>query len=411
MEKDTSIAFKNLTALGLVQITNYVLPLLTLPYLTRVLGIENFGLFSFGLAILLYFVIIPDFGFNITTTRKISQAKENHSLLNVIITNTLVAKTFLLLIAFAILIILIVLIPFFEQQQQLFLLGFSIVFAQTYFPMWFFQGIEKLKFITLLNLFSRITLTVLIFFFIKKPEDYVYVIPTYAAGMFVSSVAGIWLMFSKFNVRLKFNQWRESITEVEEGFPMFISSLATTTYNNVGILLMGTFTSPLHAGYYAVADKVLHIFRQLMVVIGQALYPTFYRVQEQGKEKLKILVRKISIPLFIFTAICCLIMFLFPSLIVIVLTGEDLEEIKRLIQFASLLPLIMLANAMFNQILLAYNEIRISMFIVLIYSIISFLIGLVAVQFYGSIGMLITLIIIELCMLCTYLLIVKKSAN
>lgn len=408
MEKNTTIAFKNLTALGLVQITNYVLPLLTLPYLTRVLGIEKFGLFNFGFAILLYLVIIPDFGFNITSSRKITTVKANQNLLNVSVTNTLLAKTILLLIAFGILLILWVLFPIFKQEQKLFFFGFSIVIAQTYFPMWFFQGIEQLKFIALLNLISRITLTALIFIIIQKPEDYVYVIPIYAIGMLVSAAAGLWLMFFNFNVRLTFKQWKNIFTEIKDGLPIFISSLATTTYSNVGILLMGTFGTQLQSGYYAVADKVLLVFRQLMVVVAQALYPTFYRMREQGKEKLRSILKDVSIPLFAITTVGCLIMFLFPSFIVIVLTGDAIEEITSLIQFASVIPLIMLTNTLANQLLLANNKTKISMMIILVFAFICAALGLINVYFFGSKGMILAFLLTEIFMFGSYILIIKK---
>jgi len=161
--------FKNIIALGSVQLTNYLLPLITLPYIIRIVGIEKFGIVSLVQSVMLYLLIIVDYGFNYTATLEILRNKDNAIALNRIVSGTMATKFLLLFLSFASLIILHISVTRFNEDGLLFLLGFSLVIGQAFFPMWFFQGIEKLKYITWFNLISRCTLTVLIFMFIQTP--------------------------------------------------------------------------------------------------------------------------------------------------------------------------------------------------------------------------------------------------
>ena len=409
MGNDVKSAFKNLTALGLVQVTNYLLPLLTIPYLIRVLGVENFGLISFAQAVLLYMVIVPDYGFNLTTTKQIAINRDNQSLLNSIISTTLVTKTFLLALSFLILVILLYSLPIFRHHQILLIYGFSIVMGQTYFPIWFFQGIERLKFITFLNLFSRLLFTLLVILIVKRPSDYVFVIPVYALGLVTSSIIGLMIMIFKFNFRFSFPRLNEVASDLKVGLPIFISSLANNTSINAGILLTGLFTTQTIVGYYAIADKVLLIFRQFMVVTAQALYPTLCRLRERDEQKIWRLIKSVSLPLLAGMGLATCFLFLLPSTITEILSGESIKTVSDVIRIFSPLPVIMLIGMVLNQILLAYEFKKESMFVSLFSAVLVIVLNIFTIKMFGVTGLATGVVIIESIAVLGYFYLCRNS--
>jgi PST family polysaccharide transporter len=372
--------FKNLIALGSVQLTNYLLPLATLPYLIRVVGIENFGMVSLVQSVMLYLLLIADYGFNFTTTMEISVHKENSNAINHIVSGTMATKFLLLLLSFISLLILQIFITRFHSHGVLFLFGFSIVIGQAFFPMWFFQGVEKLKYIAWLNLISRCILTALIFIFINEPSDYIYILPIYGFGNLVATLIGLMVMILKFNVKLQFPQWIDVKVHLKKGWPVFISSIANNTYVNSGIVILSFFASDLVVGFYSVADKILLIFRQMMVVVAQAVYPAICRLMGD-RDKLLEMIKGIFIPFFVGIAVSCLFILIFPSFVTMVLTGKRTIEIVVLLRLLSLAPIIMVMGVPFNQLLMATDHRKESMRVYLMTAFFSIMANVILAEF------------------------------
>ena len=147
------VFIKNFLSLAAVQGVNYLLPLMTLPYLVRVLGVDNFGIFSFATAIVAFFAVITDYGFNFSATREISVNKFNKTEITKIYSSVMTLKIILMLLSFLILCIMVFFIPKFNDNLLIYLLCYGVVLGQVLFPVWFFQGMEQMQFITVVNVF------------------------------------------------------------------------------------------------------------------------------------------------------------------------------------------------------------------------------------------------------------------
>ena len=118
------VFIKNFLSLAAVQGVNYLLPLMTLPYLVRVLGVDNFGIFSFATAIVAFFAVITDYGFNFSATREISVNKFNKREITKIYSSVMTLKIILMLLSFLILCIMVFFIPKFNDNLLIYLLCF-----------------------------------------------------------------------------------------------------------------------------------------------------------------------------------------------------------------------------------------------------------------------------------------------
>ena len=141
----------NFISLSFLQIANFILPLLTIPYLVRTLGMENYGMLAFATSIIMYFQVVSEYGFNLTATREVSVYRDNKEKIEEIYSAVTSSKVLLGIISFIMLTISMFFIERFAEEYLIIYLTFGIVIGQIFFPIWFFQGIEKMQFITFLN--------------------------------------------------------------------------------------------------------------------------------------------------------------------------------------------------------------------------------------------------------------------
>ena len=139
------VLFKNFVALTSLQGINLILPFITLPYLTRVLGVSNYGVVVMVVSIMNLLFVICDYGFNLSSTKEISLHRNDKSKINDIFNSVFSIKFFLLGLSFLIIVILTNSVSVIELNKGAYLMGFGIVIGQSLTPIWLFQGMEKMK--------------------------------------------------------------------------------------------------------------------------------------------------------------------------------------------------------------------------------------------------------------------------
>ena len=156
--KEKRTLIENFFSLYFLQLASYVLPLITLPYLVRVLGPEKFGLIAFAQAFIQYFMLLTDFGFNLSATREISIHREDKNKISRIFVSVFIVKLLLLLIAAIIIAIIVNSFDKFSSDKIVFYLTSLSIIGWVMFPQWFFQGIENMKFVTLFNISAKLVI-------------------------------------------------------------------------------------------------------------------------------------------------------------------------------------------------------------------------------------------------------------
>jgi len=284
--------FSNFLSLSFLQAANYILPLITLPYLVRVLGPEKFGLISFAQAFTAYFQIITDYGFNLSATREISINRENKEKVSEIFSSVMFIKFGLLFVSLVLMSVILFSFNKFRQDWLIYYLTFGMVLGQTLFPVWFFQGMERMKYITFLNIVAKLIFTFAIFVFVKHESNYLYVPLLNSIGFIIAGILSLWIIFKNFEIDFKISGLEEIKYHLKEGWYIFISTISGNLYGQGNILILGLFSSNEVIGYYAAAQKIVIALISLFQVISQSIFP-YLVILKENIHKFKIFFIKI----------------------------------------------------------------------------------------------------------------------
>ncbi|MEA1989306.1 MAG: oligosaccharide flippase family protein [Pseudomonadota bacterium] len=267
----------------------FLIPLITLPYLVRTIGIENFGLVNFALSLGLFFGAIIQFGFGITATREIARNRDNKEKLEQIYSATLTASILLAFVS-AILFTLIVLsFDKFNSYLNLYLFTLAFIVFQSLFPIWFFQGMENMKYITFLSLGTNAMFLISLFAFVKQEEDFILVPLLNAIAAFITFIIAITLIKKKFKVNFTRPKIREIKSIYQNGHHAFVSQLAPNLYNNSAVFLLGLFTNNTLVGLYTAATKVIDAVISFAYILSNTFLPYLSRNLQKHKVFQKIM--------------------------------------------------------------------------------------------------------------------------
>jgi len=264
---------ENFFSLAVLQGVTYILPLLTVPYLMRVLGAEKFGLVAFAQAFIQYFVIITDYGFDLSATREISINRNNDKAIQETVSSVFIIKIILMFVSLSVLCTVIFLVPQFRTEWPIYIFTFGIVLGNIMFPTWFFQGMENMKYITVLNIIAKGIFTILIFIIVKTSEDYIYVPGITSLGWIIAGLISIWFMVYKFEIRPCLPPKSAILDRFRESTQFFLSRVSVSIYTSSNAFVLGLFTSNQMVGYYSAAEKLYSALRSLYQPLNNVLYP------------------------------------------------------------------------------------------------------------------------------------------
>lgn len=276
-DKDEKALFANFSYLMLLRISGYLFPLITIPYLARVIGVDGFGKIAFAAAVVLWFKTITDWGFNYTATRDVAKNRENKELVSFIFTNVLWAKFLLMLISLFIFYILINTIPVLEKNKTILLLTFFTILGEVIFPEWLFQAMEKMKYITIFNLVARLIFTLLVFIFITKPEDYILNPVFTGLGSVICGAVSLYIIIFKWNISLRKPSLKYIFSTIKKSTNVFINNVMPNLYYGFSTILVGYFIGTNANGILDAGRRFITIALSFTNVLSRAFYPFLAR--------------------------------------------------------------------------------------------------------------------------------------
>ena len=253
--------------------TNYLVPILVIPLLLSRVGLESYGMIVLAQGIMNFAVAIADFGFNLTGTRLISLARGDLVLERSVTQKILVIKVLLLLVTFVGLTFLVKIVSPWQPYENLILISYFIVIGNVLMPVWYFQGVQKMKWLALLNFLSRIFYLGAVLFFIESSDDLIWVNFYNGLGWCMASFFGWLVLF----IKMKFRFDKHSLNTIyafwHQNVPIFLSEGVTTFYRNIGVVIAGFFLSAPLMGIFVIIDRIMMLIANSYTLVYRAIFP------------------------------------------------------------------------------------------------------------------------------------------
>lgn len=377
----------NFLYLSLLRGLSFLFPLITLPYLARVIGADKFGAIAFVASIMVIVETITDWGFNYTATRDVAKNRENLTEVSVIYSEVLYAKIFLTAICFVILLIVVITQPSIAPYKTLLILTFLYIPGSILFPQWLFQAFERMRYITILTLVSKCIFTGLVFVVIQKKSDYLYEPLLTACGFFVSGLISQLIIYKSFGIRLSRININGIFQRLKGSTDMFISLLLPNLYTNFSTIILKVYCGDIATGIYNGGQKFQGIIDNLTQILSRTFFPFLARHRE--KHHIYVMISgTIAI-------IASVTMFLGAEIFVSVFLTDEFRNAVSVIKIFSITPVFLfLMNTYGTNYLVIIGKENILRNIIITVSILGFILTLWITPTYSYIGVALTVTIV-----------------
>ena len=319
---------KNVIMLYVMNITQLILPLVTLPYLARVFSLNTYGVVSYTKNVMIYVNMLIEFGYLLSGTKEIVDAKESKDKISMIIGKITISK---LILSIAGLFVICIMILSIKMLRAYPLFTFLMVIPQILSIFLFdylFRGLEQMQIITTRFLIMRGISTILTFFVVKNDSDMIYIPILDILG---TLVAVVWVKREITKLGFRIN-WRVPISDVffslRESFTYFISNIASTAFVAFNTIVVGIVLGSKQVAFWTMLMSLVVGVQGLYSPISDGIYPHMIKTKS---------IRLFRNVLLIFTPLLiigCLITFFFAKTIVLIIGGTKYVEMYNLLQEA-----------------------------------------------------------------------------
>lgn len=318
--------------LYLMTISVQLLNVLTIPYLTRVLGPSMYGRIGLAQGYMAYVQIVLDFGFILSATQIISENRTDKCLIANVITSVSAVKVILLIVV-AIIFGILFFLGFFDSKNAMIIFIYLIAYLMNaLLPDYFYRGIEDMKITSIRTVAIRVVFTILIFVCVKNQSDYLFV----PVSFLISSICALVFSLIDIRVRYKIRFGELKIIHVKNIFsksiPFFISRFASTFYQALNVIIIGRFYGNSSVvGYYTSSDKLITLTKTASSPIADSLYP--YMLKNKNFK----LVKKLLIIMMPIITVGVIVVGIFAEPICVIAFGREYRDAGTILRL--LLPI------------------------------------------------------------------------
>lgn len=299
---------KNFAWSTILTVAGYLFPIITFPYVTRVLGVENLGAYNFSMSVVSYFSIFAMMGMAVVGVREVAKAKDNKEELSKVFSSLIVLNLLTTFVATIVLVLLINIIPSFKSHSSLLYIGVAQLFCGSLLIEWLFKGLEDFQFITIRAIAIRCLYVIAVFVFVREAEDYFIYFVLTAAVTVVNALVNIFYSrrFVSFSLR------NLNIAPYVKPFIILgVYTVLTNMYGSFNVVFLGDRCGDVEVGYYTTATKLYGIIMSVFTSFTTVMMPRMSSLLSEGKnEKFKEMTSKsidflllFCIPVIVFSVV------------------------------------------------------------------------------------------------------------
>ena len=297
-----------------------VVGLIIYPYAVRVLGKEAYGIYVFVFSNVQLFQLITTFGFDTPALKKIALFPDNREVKSRVVSEVLISKSLLFCLSLVVFTVVSRFIPFLQKHILLYYILFSLQLVEILFPTWYFQGIQKMKFVTYTNLIIRLSTIPLIFIFVRSPSDLLLYVVIVSLLPLVGGLFAFCYLLVKEKIKLRFISLRRLKSTFRNALPFFWTTAFGTVKKESLTFIVGAFFDMQSVAILDLANKLVLIPRIIATSINGALFPDIMTNSSTDRVR-RIMRYETYIALIIITLIAA-----FGYWAVLILGGKNMVE-------------------------------------------------------------------------------------
>ncbi len=337
-------SIQNFLFLVVIQSSNILISIISMPLLIQSIGLDQFGLVNLSLSVIILLNILVGFGYNLSAPKDVAVNQQDKNALSHLVSNVFSGKVLLATLATAAVIIGVFGFNLFKEYQTILLFSCLLLFSEATLPLWFFQGMEKMKLISITNIFSKLLFLMGIVMFIHQPEQSKWV--NFLMGFFGLSINIFLLFYIHTFLEIKFFRPEFSAIwkSLKENVLFFFSNLASHISINGGLIILSFFSAAETLGMYSLAERVVMVLRLFPALVIQAVFPNASKLFQKDQPAFFRFLKKIYFRVLIFGAIIALGAHFTAPWIIKVLSRSELVESITYLKILAAVPFVACLN-------------------------------------------------------------------
>ncbi|NEM97748.1 oligosaccharide flippase family protein [Pontibacter burrus] len=398
----------NLVSLLLIQVANYALPLLSIPYFTRIVGPERFGVINFVGAFVTYCVILINYGFDTTATRDVILVKDDQKALHRLCSEVFYSKSILFCVTLLIFGALVCFIPQLNSELTLSLYSFLICLAYVITPVWLFQGFQDNYILAFYSLGAKVVFTIAVLTLITTEKDYILYALLLSGSQILIGIIALIRTHYTYQIKLVKTTFHNLLIRLRSSQKVFVSLFIINLYTTANIIIIGFFENDKSVGLLAAALKIMALLQAcISVPFSQALFPFIgQRFKYSKQEGLKWVQYTFPVVLLV-GAVCCVLCSLLAPLLINLLFGKEFTGSVAMLRILSFIPLVVIYSQFLGlQVMINLQLDNLFQKVILYGALCGLFMNILGGYVWGAIGISITYLLTEIliALLFTYFL-------
>jgi O-antigen/teichoic acid export membrane protein len=349
-------SIQNFIFLITIQASNIVITLISMPLLIQGIGVDQFGLVNLSLSVIILANIVVGFGYNLSGPREVALLQNDKESLSHVVSNIVFSKVLMALLATVGIVVAIFGLNMFREYQWILLFSVLLLFSEATFPLWFFQGMEKMKLISIANVFSKLLYLLGIVLFIHAPEKSKWV--NFIMGAAGLGINILLLLYIHYELKIKFYKPRfvQLFSSLKGNGLLFLSNIATHISINGGLIVLSFFASAATLGMFSLAERISMVLRMFPSMVIHSIYPNATRLLIEDLNGFTAYLKKVGFAALVIGLTVSLAVFGLAPFIIQLFSKTELADSVSYLRILAFIPFLACLNIVNVVIFLANGQ-------------------------------------------------------
>jgi O-antigen/teichoic acid export membrane protein len=337
-------SFQNFLFFAVIQSSNVLISIISMPLLIQSIGVDQFGLVNLSLSIIVLLNILVGFGYNLSAPREIAINQGNKEALSHVVSKVFSGKVLLAFFATFLVLIGSFVFNLFQEYRMILVFSVLLLFSEATLPLWVFQGMEKMKLVSIANIFSKLLFLMGIVLFIHSPEQSKWV--NFLMGFFGLGTNLFLLAYIHSFLGIQF--YRPEFSAIWKSLMdnslLFFSNLASYISISGGLIVLSFFANAETLGMYSLAERVIMVVRLFPSFIFQAIIPNASRLYSENLPAFFVFMKSVFKKVLLVGMIISVVIYFAAPFIVQVLSRSVLEDSVLYLKILAFVPFLACLN-------------------------------------------------------------------